>query len=861
MAERQLTVDDIMAELELKRAKDQQRVPKQQDMGRIDEIVREILTQKKERELKQENRPMTSREKAELEKEIRVQTKTLTRQLAKQQKKRAKQDRQEEKWLDTVLTRETQPVQPKPEPVQPEPEIRLNRVQKEQQVKRHPSPRSAEVEEERVLARKLKLEKLSNTAHGQRLRNQVMDITSHFGNVRMEDSSVEAGYAKTQITPVNYKEYKSSRNRKIDSFVLNAERRPPSTEELPPELREQLTEGKGMRFSSAPDGLGERVSEASPQRDSGRRFRDEEEEYQPEPAIEYTDRSMTEEITEYLGQQRAAVRTGLVLTCLESVFAILLSVLKRENGRLFLFGSMEISPQVYAVVNACLLVLALASGFLMVKNAFASIARRQPSKDVLCMVTVLFCLGMNLALCFQPENLLTRNVHLYTPAAVLLIFFNYLGRGLNIKRVSDNFALVSGEQEQYGVLGVPNMDIAAEMTARMLDNDEDPCLMRNVKTGFFDNFLLYSFGPDLGDNMSRTVLLLLIPAGFALGAAGYGLTKDIYVALTLLCGTLVLSTGFLSSLVTAFPLRDSASVTRRYNGVLVGYDAVEQTRDANAVLIDAVDLFPPQGIVLYGIKTFQAGRIDDAILDAASVCCTANSIFRHIFLGIINNNTALLKKVDSVQYEDQMGLSAWVDDKRVLIGNRALMINHSIAVPKQNYERKYQNSGQEVIYLSSGGDLCAAFIVGFQADPSVMDVVGLLARNNLVAVVRTMDSCVSEMLLAELFQTDPRLFNVLPSRLHPDYDSLVREVLRCNTPIGNDGSLFGYIVSLCTAKKLFGCVRLGGLLYVLSVIIGVALLGVLFAAGRLSGFGSLALLIYLAVFPLIYWIYQKNMRL
>ena len=84
MAERQLTVDDIMAELELKRAKDQQRVPKQQDMSRIDEIVREILTQKKERELKQENRPMTSREKAELEKEIRVQTKTLTRQLAKQ---------------------------------------------------------------------------------------------------------------------------------------------------------------------------------------------------------------------------------------------------------------------------------------------------------------------------------------------------------------------------------------------------------------------------------------------------------------------------------------------------------------------------------------------------------------------------------------------------------------------------------------------------------------------------------------------------------------------------------------------------------------------------------------------------------
>ena len=56
-----------------------------------------------------------------------------------------------------------------------------------------------------------------------------------------------------------------------------------------------------------------------------------------------------------------------------------------------------------------------------------------------------------------------------------------------------------------------------------------------------------------------------------------------------------------------------------------------------------------------GMKTFAGARIDDAILDAASVFEASNSILRDAFMQVILGKTKILKKVDSVVFEDMMG--------------------------------------------------------------------------------------------------------------------------------------------------------------------------------------------------------------
>ena len=109
-----------------------------------------------------------------------------------------------------------------------------------------------------------------------------------------------------------------------------------------------------------------------------------------------------------------------------------------------------------------------------------------------------------------------------------------------------------------------------------------------------------------------------------------------------------------------------------------GYRAIEELSDINAVVVSASDLFPKGSVMLHGIKTFGQRRIDEAILDAASVVCSCETTLADIFLQVIEGKQDILKPVDSVVYEDGMGLSAWVDSKRVLIGNRELMLNHGV---------------------------------------------------------------------------------------------------------------------------------------------------------------------------------------
>ena len=72
--------------------------------------------------------------------------------------------------------------------------------------------------------------------------------------------------------------------------------------------------------------------------------------------------------------------------------------------------------------------------------------------------------------------------------------------------------------------------------------------------------------------------------------------------------------------------------------------------------------------------------------------------------------------MDGVLYEDKMGTSAWIYKKKILVGNRDLLINHDIAVPKQAYEEKYTRKGRKALYLAVAGKIMAMFIVSYSGN-------------------------------------------------------------------------------------------------------------------------------------------------
>ena len=91
----------------------------------------------------------------------------------------------------------------------------------------------------------------------------------------------------------------------------------------------------------------------------------------------------------------------------------------------------------------------------------------------------------------------------------------------------------------------------------------------------------------------------------------------------------------------------------RHSAVLLGYEAVQQFGNLNAVLTSAHDLFPKGTVVLQGMKSFSHYSIDHAIIDAASVLNASNSILRDMFMEVLLGREDLLKPVEDV-YKRQL---------------------------------------------------------------------------------------------------------------------------------------------------------------------------------------------------------------
>ena len=120
----------------------------------------------------------------------------------------------------------------------------------------------------------------------------------------------------------------------------------------------------------------------------------------------------------------------------------------------------------------------------------------------------------------------------------------------------------------------------------------------------------------------------------------------------------------------------------------------------NSVLLDVSQLFPEGSVELVNLKQISSSTIEEGILIAASLSCHANSILKPTFYKMLKGKIEMLYPVESYLYEDTLGLSGWISNKRVLLGTRELMKNHSIeGLPSLAKEVDYAK-GNLVLYLS-----------------------------------------------------------------------------------------------------------------------------------------------------------------
>ena len=414
------------------------------------------------------------------------------------------------------------------------------------------------------------------------------------------------------------------------------------------------------------------------------------------------------------------------------------------------------SPHKYSITLFIISALVLFSSFPMVIGGFKSLFRKKADCDTLAAVSITLCTVAAAISTERPDMIQAGKIYIYTPVAVTAFLVNTIGKHLIVNRAINNFDMLLSTHDKHSLIYVDD-EARAEQITRGVVSDY-PILAATRETGFAQDFLKYTYSSDIADKMCRKY----VPASIV--------TSVILTLLSvIICSqnTNTLSFTYISSALSMFfslftcfgipvvvnlPLSAAASEAEYNESIILGYQSIDDFYDTNALVVDAAQLFPDYSQKLCSIKMFSDTRIDDAIIAAASIVKKSGSIFSDMFSRIVDYNDDLLEDVENFSYEDTLGLCGWIKNKRILFGNRQLMINHNIeGIPPKSKENDMTENGCIPMYLSVSGNLAAIFVIKLKADPAVSEQVSDITSNGISLIIKSIDSAVTVTRTARLF--------------------------------------------------------------------------------------------------------------
>lgn len=432
----------------------------------------------------------------------------------------------------------------------------------------------------------------------------------------------------------------------------------------------------------------------------------------------------------------------------------------------------------------------------------------------------------------------------WAPLAGLTLVFSAVGHYLQAQSVRRNFAFVSYRGDKYAATLIEEENAVQEIGRRAAGTGEASVGYFH-RTGFLTDYLVNASEDHQGDDWSRwlTPTALGVSGLLSLLALLTGGVDGFFGWMTVFTGLLCLTMPA-TQLAVQLPLSSCGRVMLSRGGFLVGWKAVRQFGQLDALVVDMADLYPDESMLLHGIKTFSGTHIDEAILSAASLVVRSGGPLAMIFRRIIENKEELLSEVESLVYEQGMGLSGWVDGRRVFVGNRRLLQNHGVDVPSADYEARYAKDGRQLVYLSVAGQLSAMFVVSYLPDPEIQDALQDLSRSHVTLLVRSCDPNITTLDLCESFGLDEYYVDVLPAAAGRAYVQLTEQASETMPAVmASNGHILGTAWALSVCRNL----RIKTLIALVVQLLGAGLGAVLCLSwtmlGTLSVFQPLLLLL------------------
>lgn len=467
--------------------------------------------------------------------------------------------------------------------------------------------------------------------------------------------------------------------------------------------------------------------------------------------------SVAEELKENKSKLRFQCFALGILTAITFIMMIIQTAMPDS------LGDVTAGSVIYSAMN--LLVIASA-GFISrvaIKNGLFALKSFKGNSDTAVAVALA---GAGIAAftgLFVSQDFFGGKFSYYTIIVMLGLLGNALGKLFMVVRVERNFKFLTQNKNLHSAKIYTDENIATKMMSGTVV--EKPIIAYQHKTGFLTNYLQLSYAPDPSEEVSgkiapfTTICAILV-------AFIYGIMDKTFVgAVSALSLITAVSVPVCVLIAVNLPLKSLCKRLVRRGAMLCGYQGVKQFCDTSAIMVDASDLYPEGSVILNKIQAFDESRLDLSCVAAAAVLREVNSPLAPIFDNALQESRMVLPDVESVMYEDQLGLVGWVNGDRVLVGNRDLMDKYSIKVPKENYEEKYRKQHKQITFIAYSGKLTAMLVTIYRPSVEIAKELQRAEYNGISLLISTSDCNITSEQISEDFGVFYRSVKVLPTGL------------------------------------------------------------------------------------------------
>lgn len=510
---------------------------------------------------------------------------------------------------------------------------------------------------------------------------------------------------------------------------------------------------------------------------------------------------------------------------------------------------------VYAAVNLIFLLAAGLMSLKPLKTAALGIFHRYAAAETGLLCVLIFALlqiGVSFAFSQQAAE-----VPLYSAVGLLSFAMYYSGRANKQKADIADFHLLAQHYNHFHSIGkIEDEEVAFEIGRGLLLGDPDIRYSKPVKLP--SHFVEITKKSDPANEIyARAIPAVLIAAG-VIGAVTGFVTQSVYIGISAMTAVVLAGMPSAALLSSASGFSGVNKGLRAQGAMISGYDAAFDTLSANAIVIDAADLFQVSDCRLCGMKLYHKMRVDEALLYTAAMVIQSGGTLSSLFDGVIQSRRDILPQVESLAYEERLGCSGWIYNQRVLVGSRELLVKHNVDAPSREEERIFKKDGCEVLYLAVEGKTAALFVVSYAAAAQTADYLCRLEKYGISILVRTSDPNITEGLVEQIFHLPHNLVKIINPVAGDLFRDLVKQPPK-DEPCGiiHDGRTESGLRAMLGAFILDEKFRLTEILSYIGVGLNVLLLAVLSFFSGLAQAGTLEVVVFELVWMAIMMLLPK----